>query len=115
MLHFKKDWELNTEVPVLGPWRSVRPINNPIWLLERNPYLLRGRYGRQPVTLFRSDPVHACRNLEVINLRAMAGEYDEQERHIDLGKLPVLLDNQAKGTTRCIWTSALPDPTSCST
>ncbi len=36
-------------------------------------------------------------NLEVINLRAMAGEYDEQERHIDLGKLPVLLDNQEKG------------------
>ena len=36
-------------------------------------------------------------NLEVINLRAMAGEYDEQERHIDISKLPVILDNQDKG------------------
>ena len=27
----------------------------------------------------------------------MAGEYDVQERHIDLGKLPVILENQEKG------------------
>ena len=25
-------------MPVLGAWRTVKPINNPIWLLERNPY-----------------------------------------------------------------------------
>ncbi len=36
-------------------------------------------------------------NLEVINLRAIAGEYDSQARHIDIGKLPVLLENQQKG------------------
>ncbi len=36
-------------------------------------------------------------NLEVLNLRAIAGEYDFQARHIDIGKLPVFLDNQAKG------------------
>ena len=36
-------------------------------------------------------------NLEVLNLRAIAGEYDLQERHIDLGKLPVFLENQQKG------------------
>ena len=36
-------------------------------------------------------------DLEVINLRAIAGEYDSQERHIDLTKLPVLLENQEKG------------------
>src|SRR6202021_2084815 len=39
-------------------------------------------------------------NLEVINLRAMAGEYDEQERHIDLGKLPILLENESKGNNK---------------
>ena len=36
-------------------------------------------------------------NLEVLNLRAIAGEYDFQARHIDLGKLPVFLENQQKG------------------
>ena len=39
-------------------------------------------------------------NLEVINLRAIAGEYDSQARHIDIGKLPVLLENQQKGNYR---------------
>ena len=36
-------------------------------------------------------------NLEVLNLRAIAGEYDFQERHVDLGKVPVFLDNQQRG------------------
>src|SRR5439155_208411 len=39
-------------------------------------------------------------NLEVINLRAIAGEYDSQARHIDISKLPVLLENQQKGHYR---------------
>ena len=37
-LHFKKDWSLNPELPVLGPWKTVQPINTPTWVLERNPY-----------------------------------------------------------------------------
>ena len=36
-------------------------------------------------------------DLEVLNLRAMAGDYDLQERHIDLAKLPVILENQENG------------------
>ena len=32
-----------------------------------------------------------------MNLRAIAGDYDLQERHVDLGKLPVILENQEKG------------------
>jgi peptide/nickel transport system substrate-binding protein len=97
MLHFKKDWELNTELPVLGPWRSVRPINTPIWLLERNPYYYAVDTAGNQLPYFDRVQFTLAENLEVINLRAMAGEYDEQERHIDLGKLPVLLDNQEKG------------------
>ncbi|MGE3911399.1 MAG: ABC transporter substrate-binding protein, partial [Chloroflexota bacterium] len=34
---------------------------------------------------------------EVLNLRAIAGEYDWQARHIDAGKIPVILENQDKG------------------
>ena len=84
-------------MPVLGPWRSVRPINNPIWLLERNPYYYAVDTAGNQLPYFDRVQFTLAENLEVINLRAMAGEYDEQERHIDLGKLPVLLDNQAKG------------------
>ena len=29
---------LNPDLPMLGPWRTVQPINTPTWVLERNPY-----------------------------------------------------------------------------
>ena len=97
MFHYKKDWSLNTELPTLGPWKMVQPITNPIWLLERNPfYYAVDTAGNQLPYLDRVQ-LSLGENLEVINLRAMAGEYDEQERHMDLAKLPVILDNQAKG------------------
>ena len=38
-------------------------------------------------------------NLEVLNLRAIAGEYDLQERHTDIAKIPVFLENQGAGST----------------
>src|SRR5207302_10873453 len=38
-----------------------------------------------------------AKQLEVLNLHAIAGEYDHQERHVDLGKLPVYLENQERG------------------
>ena len=84
-------------LPVLGPWRTVRPINTPIWLLERNPYYYAVDTAGNQLPYFDKVQFTLAENLEVVNLRAMAGEYDEQERHIDLGKLPVLLDNQEKG------------------
>ena len=97
LLHFKKDWSLNPELPTLGPWKTVQSINNPIWLLERNPfYYAVDTKGNQLPYLDRVQ-FTLGENLEVINLRAMAGEYDEQERHIDISKLPVILDNQDKG------------------
>ena len=38
LLKFKNNWRLNPELPVLAPWKTVTPINTPIWILERNPY-----------------------------------------------------------------------------
>lgn len=97
LLHFKKDWSLNTELPTLGPWKTVRPINTPVWLLERNPFYYVVDTARNQLPYIDRVQLTLGEDLEVINLRAMAGEYDLQARHIDLGKLPVLLDNQKKG------------------
>jgi hypothetical protein len=45
-------------------------------------------------------------NLEVINLRAIAGEYDWGERHLDLQKLPVFSRTSRRAATRSTWTPA---------
>ena len=80
-----------------GPWSTVQPINTPTWLLERNPYYYAVDTAGNQLPYIDRVQLTLAEDLEVINLRAMAGEYDLQERHIDLGKLPVILDNQDKG------------------
>jgi peptide/nickel transport system substrate-binding protein len=96
-LHFKKDWTLNPELPVLGPFRTVQPINNPTWVMERNPYYWAVDTEGNQLPYLDGVVMTLAENLEVLNLRAIAGEYDLQERHVDLGKLPVILENQEKG------------------
>ncbi|HEY2902842.1 MAG TPA: ABC transporter substrate-binding protein, partial [Polyangia bacterium] len=91
------DWRLNLELPVLTPWRTVSPINKPTWVLERNPYYFGvDNQGNQLPYIDRVSFALA-ENLEVLNLRAVAGQYDLQERHTSLGKLPVFLENRDKG------------------
>ncbi|MFI5016011.1 MAG: ABC transporter substrate-binding protein [Hyphomicrobiales bacterium] len=97
MIHFKKDWSLNKDLPTLGPWHMVNPINTPNWVLERNPYYYEVDTAGNQLPYFDKVMLTLAENTEVINLRAIAGEYDLQERHIDIGKLPVILENQKKG------------------
>ena len=94
---FKLNWRLNVDLPVLGPWKTSSPINTPTWVLDRNPYYYAVDTEGNQLPYFDKIQMTLAENLEVLNLRAIAGEYDWQERHIDMGKLPVILDNQQKG------------------
>jgi peptide/nickel transport system substrate-binding protein len=96
-LHFKKDWSLNPELPTLGPWRTVNPINTPTWALERNPYYWAVDSAGNQLPYIDRVNLSLAENLEVLNLRAIAGQFDLQARHIDLGKLPTILENQEAG------------------
>lgn len=96
LLHFKKDWQLNPEVPRIGPWVTVEPINTPTWVMERNPYYWAVDTEGNQLPYIDRIVMTLAEDPEVLNLRAIAGEYDMQERHIDLGKLPVILENQEK-------------------
>jgi peptide/nickel transport system substrate-binding protein len=97
LIHFKKDWSLNVDVPTLGPWRTTRPINTPTWVLERNPYYYVVDTAGNQLPYIDRIVMTLSQDTEILNLRAIAGEYDLQERHIDLGKLPVIIENQKKG------------------
>ena len=90
-------WALNPELPVMTPWRTVSPINTPTWSMERNPYFWTVDTAGNQLPYIDKITLTLAENLEVLNLRAIAGEYDEQERHTDLSKLPVYLENQQKG------------------
>lgn len=97
MFKFKNDWALNPELPVVSPWKTVTPINTPIWTLERNPYSIWVDTAGNQLPYIDRVVITLAENLEVLNLRAIAGEYDFQARHLDLGKIPVFLENQQRG------------------
>jgi len=102
LLKFKNNYQLNPEVPVVTPWRTVTPINTPLWSLERNPYYWGVDTEGNQLPYIDKVQLTLGENLEVINLRAIAGEYDEMGRHMDLSKLPVFLENQQKGNYRVV-------------
>jgi len=90
-------WYLNPELPMLGPWRTSGAANNPTWVLERNPFCYMVDTSGNQLPYIDTVQMDLGENLEVINLRAIAGAYDLQERHTALDKTPVFLDNQDKG------------------
>ena len=90
----------NADLPVVTPWKTTSPITTPTWILERNPYSVWVDTDGNQLPYIDRIRMTLGENLEVINLRAIAGEYDSQARHIDIGKLPVLLENQQKGGYR---------------
>ncbi len=90
-------WALNPELPVMTPWVTTSPINTPTWAMKRNPYYWAVDTEGNQLPYIDEINMTLAENRQVLNLRAVAGEYDIQERHVDLGNLPVLLENQQKG------------------
>ena len=97
LIKFKNDWSLNPELPVVTPWQTVTPINSSTWKLERNPYYWAVDTDGNQLPYIDSVILTLAEDLEVINLRAIAGEYDWQARHLNMAKVPVFLENQEKG------------------
>ena len=90
----------NVDLPVVTPWKTTSPLTTPSWVLERNPYSVWVDADGNQLPYIDRIRMTLGENLEVINLRAIAGEYDSQARHIDISKLPVFLENQQKGGYR---------------
>ncbi len=97
LMKFKNGWTLNPELPVVTAWKTVGPANSPVWSFERNPYSIWVDTEGNQLPYIDKIQMQLAENLEVLNLRAIAGEIDFQARHIDLGKLPVLIENQQRG------------------
>ncbi|PON15303.1 hypothetical protein C2W62_24500 [Candidatus Entotheonella serta] len=93
----KNSWHLNPELPVLTPWKTVSPISEPTWELERNPYSVFVDTAGNQLPYIDKVVLTVFENIEVHNLRAIAGEYDYQARHVDIQKIPVFLENEDKG------------------
>ncbi len=86
----------NPDRPTMGAWVPTSRVSDQIFSLKRNPYYVAvDSEGNQlPYTdefrfVFYSDT-------KTLNLAAVAGELDLQDRHIDMPNYPVLKENEQK-------------------
>lgn len=98
-LHFlaKNDSAMNAELPVITPWKPVTRIADTEFVLERNPYFIAVDTEGNQLPYFDRISLELVEELEVLNLRAIAGNYTVQGRHIDFAKLPVIRENEVAG------------------
>jgi peptide/nickel transport system substrate-binding protein len=96
-LKMKYSWALNPELPVMTPWVTVSPNNTSTWSMERNPYFWAVDTNGNQLPYIDRITMSLAENIEVVNLRTIAGDYDIQERHLALSKLPVFIENATKG------------------
>lgn len=98
----------NPDSPMFGPWKVVSSITTPLWEYERNPYYFGvDQAGNQlPYIDFWSATL--TEDTEVLNLKAIAGEFDMQGRHIEFARLPVYKQNEEKGDYTVVLTPTTP-------
>jgi peptide/nickel transport system substrate-binding protein len=93
----KSSWTLNIDLPVLSPWRTTRAMSDPnSFVLERNPYSIWVDTEGNQLPYIGTISHTFAGDLEVISLRAVSGEYDFQDRVLDVAKLPILVEAQQR-------------------
>ncbi|MEM7532682.1 MAG: ABC transporter substrate-binding protein [Chloroflexota bacterium] len=93
----KNTWQRNPDLPVVTPWMTENPITTDNWVLVRNPYYYGVDSAGNQLPYIDRISMTLAEDPEVLNLRAIAGEYDYQARHVSLANLPVLLENAEQG------------------
>jgi peptide/nickel transport system substrate-binding protein len=94
--HQQMDWTLNTKLPLLTPWVPTRPINDSPYELEASPYSIWVDTDGNQLPYIPKITMREVGNREVLNLQAVGGDYDFQDRSLAISSLPVLLKNQSR-------------------
>jgi len=90
----------NPDSPMMTAWRVTQSINTSEWAFERNPYYWAVDTDGNQLPYMDKVVLTLAENLEVLNLRAIAGDFTVQGRHIDIAKLPVFLENATSADYR---------------
>jgi len=88
--------------PVMAAWKPETTVSDEIFILRRNPFFIGvDTEGNQ---LPYIDEIHFrfFSDAAALNMAAIAGEFDMQERHIKMANYPVLKENALAGEYRVI-------------
>jgi len=86
----------NPERPGMAAWVASNRISEQIFIMKRNPYYVAVDQAGNQLPYLDEVQFKFFSDAQSLNLAAIAGELDEQERHINLLNYPVLKENEQK-------------------
>ena len=92
----------NPDRPVMAAWVSVTRVSDQLYVLRRNPYYIGVDKAGNQLPYIDTIQFKYFADAQSLNLAAIAGQLDEQERHIILGNYPVLKEHEKDGKYRVI-------------
>lgn len=92
----------NPDRPVMAPWMPTTRISDELFVLKRNPYYVGVDPEGNQLPYMDEVEFKFFADKQVLNLGAIAGELDQQDRHIDMPNYTVLKESEAKGQYRVL-------------
>ncbi len=96
LFYLRQDQFDNPDRPVLTPWKATNRYSEQIFIMKRNPYYMGVDKAGNQLPYIDEVQVKFFADVAALNLAAIAGELDEQERHIQLKNFPVLKEEEKK-------------------
>ncbi|MBI1776915.1 MAG: ABC transporter substrate-binding protein [Proteobacteria bacterium] len=92
----------NPDRPSMAAWVSESRISDPVFTLRRNPYYIGVDPEGNQLPYLDSVRFTYFADTQALNLAAIAGDFDMQERHIVMTNYPVFKDQERTGKYRVI-------------
>jgi peptide/nickel transport system substrate-binding protein len=92
----------NPERPTMGAWVPATRVSDQVFTLRRNPYFVAVDPDGNQLPYLDEVRFTFFADIQALNLAAIAGEFDMQERHILMTNYPVFKENEKNGKYRVI-------------
>lgn len=92
----------NPERPTMAAWVPASRASDPVFTLRRNPYFVGVDSAGNQLPYIDEVRFTYFADVQALNLAAIAGNFDMQERHIQMTNFPVFKDQEKTGKYRII-------------
>jgi peptide/nickel transport system substrate-binding protein len=92
----------NPERPTMTAWVPVTRAGDQVFTLRRNPYFIGVDPAGNQLPYIDEVRFTFFADIQALNLAAIAGDFDMQERHIQMTNYPIFKDNEKSGKYRVI-------------
>ena len=92
----------NPERPTMAAWAPTSRASDPVFTLRRNPYYVGVDTAGNQLPYLDEVRFTYFADAQALNLAAIAGNFDMQERHINMTNYPVLKEQEKTGKYRVI-------------